>query len=120
MLTSTRHNPGPGAYEPKNTLSATGNYFVANIKNSLAPSFSLPSLKRFKPEKNHGEPGPGAYELKTGIADVSASFLSTFKSPKTRTFYHSDRKTIDISSVTKSTIRPLMLTFSFYRLTRSW
>lgn len=50
MLTSTRHNPGPGAYEPRTTLSATGNYFVGTMKNSLAPNFSLPSLKRFKPQ----------------------------------------------------------------------
>ena len=102
MLTSTRHNPGPGAYEPKTTLSATGNYFVANIKNSMAPSFSLPSLKRFRQEKKLDAPGPGAYELKVGIADMSASFISTFKSPKTRTFYHSDRKTIDIPSSIRS------------------
>lgn len=47
MLTSTRFNPGPGAYEPKNTLDAKGKYFVGSCKNSLAPSFSLPSLKRF-------------------------------------------------------------------------
>jgi hypothetical protein len=51
MLTSTRHNPGPGAYEPKTNLSATGNYFIGHCKNSLAPSFSLPSLKRWKQEK---------------------------------------------------------------------
>ena len=102
MLTSTRHNPGPGAYEPKNTLNSTGNYFVASIKNSMAPTFSLPSLKRFNPDKKDTKPGPGAYDLKVGIADVSASFISTFKSPKTRTFYHSDRKTIDIPSTIKS------------------
>lgn len=41
-------------------------------------------------------PGPGAYTLKVGIGDTASSFLSTFTSPKTRTFYHSDRKTIDI------------------------
>lgn len=66
------------------------------MKNSGAPSFSLPSLKRFNELKPDGKPGPGAYDLKIGISDSASQFISTFKSPKTRTYYHSDRKTIDI------------------------
>lgn len=34
LLTSVRHNPGPGTYEPKNTLSTVGKYFVSTIKNT--------------------------------------------------------------------------------------
>ena len=102
LLTSTRHNPGPGAYEPKTTISANGNYFISGMKNSKAPLFTLPSLDRFIYDKKERAPGPGAYSLKTGISDPAASFISTFKSPKTRTFYHSDRKTIDIPSSVKS------------------
>jgi len=41
-------------------------------------------------------PGPGQYDLKIGIGDPTSTFMSNFKSPKTRTFYHADRKTIDI------------------------
>jgi hypothetical protein len=54
MLTSTRFNPGPGAYQPKVTLDGKGKYFIGSCKNSLAPSFSLPSLKRFD---NNGKLG---------------------------------------------------------------
>ena len=88
--------PGPGAYDPKTTLSPNGSYMIAGIPNSKAPSFSLPSLPRFRESRLDQKPGPGAYNLKVGISDSAASFISTFKSPKVRTFYHSDRKTIDI------------------------
>ena len=44
MLTSARFNPGPGAYEPKTTLTPTGQYFVSSMKNSKAPHFSLPKV----------------------------------------------------------------------------
>lgn len=104
MLTTTRHNPGPGAYDPKVTINPHGTYYVATIPNSKAPTFSLPSLPRFKQSRLDTKPGPGAYNLKTGIADNASTFLSTFKSPKVRTFYHSDRKTIDISKDHKSTV----------------
>lgn len=97
MLTTTRYNPGPGAYDPKVGTNPTGDYFIASIHNSKAPTFSLPSLPRFKNEKKDTKPGPGTYSLHIGIADPTSTFLSTFKTPKTRTFYHSDRKTIDIT-----------------------
>lgn len=86
-----RHNPGPGAYEPKLGTEPSGKYFISSIKNSGAPSFSLPSLPRFRNDKKDTVPGPGAYTLKTGISDPSSQFISFIKSPKTRTFYHSDR-----------------------------
>ena len=44
MLTSARFNPGPGAYEPKTTITPTGEYFVSSMKNSKAPHFSLPKV----------------------------------------------------------------------------
>jgi len=69
MLTSTRHNPGPGAYEPKTFTNSHGNYFVSSIKNTGAPTFSLPSLSRFSIGKPDEVPGPGAYTLKVGISD---------------------------------------------------
>jgi hypothetical protein len=40
--------------------------------------------------------------LKVGISDQSSGMVSAFKSPKTRTFYHFDRKTIDISKDAQS------------------
>jgi hypothetical protein len=66
------------------------------MKNSGATQFSLPSLNRFDNAKKDQIPGPGQYSLKIGVGDPSSTFISTFKSPKTRTFYHADRKTIDI------------------------
>jgi hypothetical protein len=69
MLTSTRYNPGPGAYDPKTSLTPTGEYFVGSLKNSGAQHFSLPSLQRFREEKRENSPGPGAYSLKVGISD---------------------------------------------------
>lgn len=104
LLTTIRQNPGPGAYEPKTSTSKDGKYFIASMKSSKAPTFSLPSLARFDRKEPHMIPGPGAYALKTGIADASASFISTVKGPKTRTFYHADRKTIDIPNDVKSII----------------
>ena len=101
-LTTQRQNPGPGAYEPRTTTNAIGKYFISTIKNTGAPAFSLPSLPRFDKERKHDVPGPGQYTLKTGISDPAYQFLSSFKSPKTRTFYHCDRKTIDIQSDQKS------------------
>jgi len=96
-LTSARYNPGPGAYDPKNSTSPTGEYFVASLHNSKAPTFSLPSLPRFKDEKKDTRPGPGTYALKVGIADPTSTFVSTFKSPKIRTFYHADRRTLELT-----------------------
>lgn len=94
--------PGPGAYEPKTATDPQGKYFLATIKNNGAPSFSLPSLKRFQEVKSDNVPGPGNYTLKIGVSDPAYKYVSTFKSPKTRTFYHSDRKTIEIASDTSS------------------
>jgi len=91
MLTSTRFNPGPGSYDPKTNFNPNGTYFVASIHNSKAPTFSLPSLPRFKDDKSGSRPGPGSYQFKVGIADPASSFVSTFRSPKVRSFYHSDR-----------------------------
>lgn len=105
-LTTQRNNPGPGAYEPKIGISSNGVYLVSGYKNSRAPNFSLPTLSRFAYGKNENVPGPGTYGLKTGISDANSNFLSTFRSPKTRTFYHSDRKTIDIPSYSKSNDLP--------------
>ena len=70
------------------------------MKNSGATTFSLPSLPRFLNEKKDNRPGPATYNLKLGISDSSS--VSTFKSPKARTFYHSDRRTIEISKDTRS------------------
>lgn len=102
MLTTTRFNPGPGAYDPKTNTNPNGNYFIGTIHNSKASTFSLPSLPRFRDEKRDQRPGPGSYSLKVGIADPGSTFVSTYQSPKIRTFYHSDRKTIDITKDQKS------------------
>lgn len=96
MLTTTRYNPGPGAYQPKTNFDPQGKYFIAGLSNSKAPTFSLPSLPRFSNGNKDTRPGPGAYDLKVGISDPTSSFISSFKTPKVRTFYHSDRKTIEI------------------------
>ena len=40
--------------------------------------------------------------MNIGIGDSTSQFVSTFKSPKARTFYHSDRKTIEISKDMRS------------------
>jgi Sperm-tail PG-rich repeat len=101
-LTTIRQNPGPGTYEPKANVDKVGKCFISTIKNTGAPSFSLPSLPRFQHEKNENVPGPGAYSLKIGISDPAHQFMSSFRSPKTRTFYHSDRKTIDIPNDARS------------------
>lgn len=39
-LNSTRHNPGPGAYEPKTSINQTGKYVLSNMHSTLSPSFS--------------------------------------------------------------------------------
>jgi hypothetical protein len=47
LLTTIRQNPGPGTYEPKANVDKVGKCFISTIKNTGAPSFSLPSLPRF-------------------------------------------------------------------------
>ena len=105
MLTTVRHNPGPGAYDPKTSITPNGNYFIASMRNSGAPFFSLPKVGKGSTVKvggRDGSPGPGSYNIKTGISDNADRFISTFHAPKTRTFYHSDRKTIDIPKALQS------------------
>jgi hypothetical protein len=70
MLTTARFNPGPGAYEPKTSISANGNYLIAGFKNSKAPTFSLPAMSAKAYGRKDNSPGPGAYNLKTGISDT--------------------------------------------------
>ncbi len=93
---STRYNPGPGSYKPNIEINKDGIYAYGKFKNSLAPTFSLPSFPRFKTQKVSNTPGPGQYNPKTSIVDPSANFLSNISSPKTRTLYQSERTTIDI------------------------
>jgi hypothetical protein len=103
MLTSTRYNPGPGAYNPKTTMDPNGNYFLSTMRNNGTITFKSPSSNG--PQgmfRGNSNPGPGAYNLKVGIADKSSTFVSGFTSPKTRTFYHSDRVTIDIPKSIRS------------------
>ncbi len=104
LLTSVRHNPGPGQYEPKLSMNKIGVFYVSKMKNSLAPSFSLPSLKRFNynDKQTRMVPGPGAYDPKIEITDQGAAFLSTISGPRIKSFYHSDRNTICIPASTKS------------------
>jgi len=57
-----RHNPGPGAYEPKNSLNQTGQYVISNLSNAIAPSMSMPSLDKGRQYYNINKvPGPGSY-----------------------------------------------------------
>jgi len=63
-LTTQRIVPGPGAYEPKNTINKTGFYILSNMKSTMSPSFSVPKLGNNGREqtevilKRH-VPGPG-------------------------------------------------------------
>jgi hypothetical protein len=110
MLTSTRFNPGPGAYDSKNTIDSNGNYFIPTMKNPGTCTFKNPSnSKAGSMFGGNANPGPGAYNLKIGIADKSSSFISGFASPKTRTFNHSDRVTIDIPKSIRSKSHWLMI-----------
>ncbi len=117
MLTSTRYNPGPGAYDPKTTMDPKGNYFLSTMKNNGSITFKPISASEgsglFRGNSN---PGPGAYNLKVGIADKSSTFISGFTSPKARTFYHSDRVTTDIPK----SIRSIFLLINCFRPPWAW
>lgn len=69
-MTTVRHNPGPGAYEPKNSINLTGHYVVSNMGNTLTPSMSLPSLDKGRQYFKINEvPGPGSYASKLNIGE---------------------------------------------------
>ncbi len=44
-MTTQRIVPGPGAYDPLNSINKTGSYILSNMKSTMSPSFSLPNLK---------------------------------------------------------------------------
>lgn len=65
-LTSSRFIPGPGAYDPKNSINSSGKYILSNMQSTLSPSFSLPSIKGRNSALDNTtaikNPGPGAYD----------------------------------------------------------
>lgn len=42
--------PGPGAYDPKTTMSDTGTYFISKYHNSKASTISPSTSARFNPK----------------------------------------------------------------------
>lgn len=94
LNTSTRFNPGPGAYEPRDTINKSGQYAMSHMSNTLSPSFTNPSFgKGRNGEANSSKsflPGPGAYSPKIDITSPKV-LPSVYKSSLVKTFYHNDR-----------------------------
>lgn len=88
--------PGPGAYEPPNSINKKGNYFNSKFTSSKCTLFNPPNSKRFKMFTRNTEkfPGPGEYSPASSISKDGNYFLSKFKSSNCRTFYHYNRDTI--------------------------
>eukprot|EP00347_Sterkiella_histriomuscorum_P002371 403368412 len=97
LLTSQRFVPGPGTYEPRNSINKNGQYVLSNMKSTLTPSFSLPSLAgKLEPGRKMDQvelmkyvPGPGSYTPKLFLGDRTVS--SNHQSASQKSFYHHDR-----------------------------
>jgi len=102
--------PGPGTYEPPNSISKTGNYFNSKFKNSKWAMFNPAVSKRFTNySRNYKQiPGPGTYNPGTSITKDGNYFLSRFSSSRCRTFYHCDRDTSTGSKNSKNLPGPGM------------
>ncbi|CDW77125.1 UNKNOWN [Stylonychia lemnae] len=94
-LTSQKFVPGPGTYEPKNSINQTGQFVLSNMKSTLTPSFSLPSLKQLPGRRlDYVEmmkyvPGPGQYTPKLDLGDKPV--VSAFRQSIQPTLYNHDR-----------------------------
>lgn len=90
--------PGPGTYEPKNSINETGKYVMSNMHSTLSPSFSVPTFRHGGSGRSaqtdevikRNVPGPGSYQPKLNVGE-SIVFNSSYKSPTAKSFYHVDR-----------------------------
>ena len=57
--------PGPGTYQPKDGISAKGDYFVSTMQSSKASLFSKGARNQSVVRTKSGTliPGPGTYEV---------------------------------------------------------
>jgi hypothetical protein len=91
-LFTSKQGPGPGAYNPKDSLDLKGNYFLSKFKNSGAATFSPKSSRRF-PNFGRAEiPGPGAYTTVESINKSGQYPVSKFRNSGVRSFSHSSRE----------------------------
>ena len=93
--------PGPGAYESKALLNKRGKQHVAKFRSSGATTINPPRSARFNPNPERTQPGPGAYEPKLNMTGEGKYYIQKFKSSGAKTFYHSNRKTLQNKSTAK-------------------
>jgi len=88
-LSTKKNIPGPGSYNPKDSLDKFGVYMLSNMRNSRAAHFS-PSTRFGQNQLNpKDQPGPGSYENRD-YTDGNY-YLSQYKSSLVRKFGTSAR-----------------------------
>lgn len=105
LHTSTRFNPGPGTYEPRDVINPNGSYMMSNMTNTLTPSFSHSNLQKGRNGlsivSRQFMPGPGTYTPQLEITSPTV-LTSVYKSTLVKTFYHNDRFPAKVGQFSKS------------------
>lgn len=79
----SREMPGPGTYEPKDSLEASGSYAISKYRNYKAMGFTLRHVRN---QSTGSTPGPGAYQPRTDMSQSGNYFIASFKSSQSRRF----------------------------------
>ena len=86
-------------------MSKTGVYFNSKFKSSGGSLFNPKRSQRFKDLKENktiSSPGPGQYSPKNEMTSKDGNyFVSNFKSNGVRTFYHTNRMTMEVAKEKK-------------------
>lgn len=108
MKHTYRDAPGPGAYDFKASVNQTGRNFNSKMRSSSVCTIQKTKGGRFGSTNNPSKmvPGPGQYQPKLDMTKTGDYFVSKFRSAGTRTFYHSDRRTIGLPECAKVTPGP--------------
>ena len=95
-LYSYRESPGPGAYDSKATMNGTN--VNSKLRSASVCTFNKTKGGRFGNSNNPSKqvPGPGQYSPRLEMTSTGEYFYSKYQSAGTRTFYHSNRKTIQL------------------------
>lgn len=84
-----RDIPGPGTYEPKDSLDISGAYTISKYRNYKAMGFTA---RHVRTQSTGATPGPGAYQPHTDMSQTGDYFIAAFKSSQSRRFGKADSR----------------------------
>jgi hypothetical protein len=111
LISTARDVPGPGAYDFKASVSNQNSGQIgwnSKLRSASVCTFNKGKGDRFGVSKNPSKqvPGPGQYSPKMEMSKTGDYFFSKYTSAGTRTFYHSNRQTIQLPTCAKVTPGP--------------